>query len=186
MLRFQLEIAGEIMESFPTKQVTIIQSSDNVLSNVYNSKFRNGLKKQATDLGINFIFNDRLEGDHSFESGPKEVVTQKGHKIPGVDLIIQATGGSIITGPIKNLVPADQISRNGVKVQPTFQLIGHPNIFAIGDLVDLPEQKQLAKTPGHAAIVSANIVSLLAGRTDLKVRGTPECFATNTADLMAS
>lgn len=44
-----------------------------------------------------------------------------------------------------------------VKVKPTLQLINHPEIFAMGDILDLPEQKQLAKALAHADILAANI-----------------------------
>lgn len=44
---------------------------------------------------------------------------------------------------------------------PTLQVRGHPSIFAAGDIINLPEAKQFAKTAGHAAVVSANVMSLL-------------------------
>jgi len=48
-----------------------------------------------------------------------------------------------------------------IKVQPTLQLSAHPEIFAVRDVVDLPEQKQLFKAQSHAAIVAPNIVAYL-------------------------
>jgi len=61
-----------------------------------------------------------------------------------------------------------------VKVQPTLQLSTHPEIFAVGDVVDLPEQKQLFKAQRHAAIVAANIVAYLRGRPLKPYKGDPE------------
>jgi NADH dehydrogenase FAD-containing subunit len=61
-----------------------------------------------------------------------------------------------------------------VKVQPTLQLSTHPEIFAVGDVVDLPEQKQLFKAQSHAAIVAANIVAYLRGRSLKPYKSMPE------------
>lgn len=53
--------------------------------------------------------------------------------------------------------------RGQIKVTPTFQLESHTNIYAIGDVIDWPEQKQAAKAPKHAQIAAANILSQLNG-----------------------
>lgn len=51
-----------------------------------------------------------------------------------------------------------------IKVKSTLQLPDHPDIFAMGDILDLPEQKGAIKAGNHATLVAANIVSYLAGR----------------------
>ena len=68
-----------------------------------------------------------------------------------------------------------------MRVQPTLQLAAHAEIFALGDILAWPEQKALAKVPGHAAVVAANVLSLAAGRPPAKkYAGTFEgIFITN-------
>lgn len=51
------------------------------------------------------------------------------------------------------------------------QLPSHPAIFAVGDIIDWKEQKQAAKAGGHAPVVVANVVNLLAGRPGRKEYG---------------
>jgi len=51
-----------------------------------------------------------------------------------------------------------------VKVTPTLQLPSHPNIFALGDIIDWKEQKQAVKTVAHSAVVGKNIVALTKGQ----------------------
>ncbi|KAF7297054.1 BRO1 domain-containing protein [Mycena indigotica] len=47
-------------------------------------------------------------------------------------------------------------------------LIGHSNIFALGDAIDYVEQKQVMKAMAHSGIFTANIVALDSGSTKLK------------------
>lgn len=62
-----------------------------------------------------------------------------------------------------------------VRIQPTLQLEKYPDIFAGGDIIAFHEQKQLAKAPGHAAVIAANILSLINGKEPKKLyKGTFE------------
>lgn len=158
-----IEMAGEIASSFKgSKKVTLVHAQNKLINATYNDKFRDGLKKQLIDLGVTLHLGDRIEGEYDFASGPVDLKTREGHSIDGVDLVIPAIGGSINSALLRNLVP-QAISSNGVKVKPTFQLEGHDDIFVIGDLADLPEQKQAAKATGHAAVVNTNITTLING-----------------------
>lgn len=48
---------------------------------------------------------------------------------------------------------------------PTLQMQNHHNIFALGDIIDWPETKQLTKISfGHAPVVIANVMNYLEGR----------------------
>ena len=62
-----------------------------------------------------------------------------------------------------------------VKVKPTLELLDHPGVYAVGDILDWPEQKQAGKVGGHAGVVAANLVSFLSGNAQVKVyKGMPE------------
>jgi apoptosis-inducing factor 2 len=62
-----------------------------------------------------------------------------------------------------------------VKIENTFQLPGHPDIFALGDIIEWPEQKQAAKTHGQAEIVVANVLSVLESKQPKSVyKGSTE------------
>ena len=65
--------------------------------------------------------------------------------------------------------------RGQIKIENTFQLKSHPNIYAIGDVTDYVEQKQAAKAPKHAQIAAANILAQITGDTPKKTySGQPE------------
>jgi apoptosis-inducing factor 2 len=66
-------------------------------------------------------------------------------------------------------------SRDQIKVDATFQLESYPNIYAIGDVTNWTEQKQMAKAPKHAQIAAANILAQLNGGVpNKKYSGQPE------------
>ena len=56
-----------------------------------------------------------------------------------------------------------------MKIKPTFELQNHPGIFAVGDIIDWPEQKQAGKVMAHAEIAVANLMSFLEGKPLAKV-----------------
>jgi NADH dehydrogenase FAD-containing subunit len=65
---------------------------------------------------------------------------------------------------------ADTLTSGGqVKVTSTLQLPMHPHIFAGGDIIDWPEQKQAGKCRAHTNVITANVLSLLAGQKPSKV-----------------
>lgn len=160
-----LEMAGEIAEAYPPssgKQVTVIHSQPKVLNDAYTDKLRIPLQKQAEEMGIKFILGDSLEA-HDFMDSPQTLTTKKGKKLENVDLVIQSTGGKVNTQVLQKLVPT-LVSRNGVKVEPTFQVPGYKNIYVVGDLADLPEQKQAMKAPTHATIAAKNVMASINGK----------------------
>jgi NADH dehydrogenase FAD-containing subunit len=69
------------------------------------------------------------------------------------------------TAFISSSLGADVLAKNGyVKIEPTLQLPLDSHIFAAGDIIDFPEQKQVGKYYKHADIVAANICSVLANQ----------------------
>jgi len=65
--------------------------------------------------------------------------------------------------------------RGQIKIEKTFQVKSHPNIYAIGDVTDWEEQKQAAKAAKHAQIAAANIVAQVnGGAPKTNYSGQPE------------
>lgn len=79
---------------------------------------------------------------------------------------IKSRGPKPNTAVFVSSLGSDTVNQAGfVKVKKTFQLVSHSDIFALGDIVDTPEQKQLAKaTMYHAPVVAANVLAYLAGQ----------------------
>lgn len=65
---------------------------------------------------------------------------------------------------------SDVLSSTGhVKVKPTLELQSHPGVFALGDIIDWPEQHQAAKAAGQIDVVLPNVISFLNGTPQKKV-----------------
>ena len=60
-----------------------------------------------------------------------------------------------------------------VKVKPTLELLDHPGIWAVGDIINWKEQKQAGKVMAHNDIVAANIISYLNGQPQKKIYKGP-------------
>ncbi|KAI0252898.1 hypothetical protein BJV78DRAFT_1281245 [Lactifluus subvellereus] len=153
------EYAGKIKDAFPRK----------LLNMAYPSKYRRRVEKDLASRGINFVFNDYVD---DFRSLP--AVTCFRRPLEG-DLVVPTFGSRPGTGFVRS--PGSNVlnSRGQIKIRPTFQLESHSNIYAIGDVTNLAEQKQATKAPKHAQIAATNIVSQLCGGVPKKTySGQPE------------
>ncbi|KAF5318676.1 hypothetical protein D9619_010919 [Psilocybe cf. subviscida] len=154
-----IEAAGEIKDIYPDKNVTIVHSGKYLLTDMYPREFRVGLEKKLRLRGVAIIFEDIIEGDP--EPDHDGFITSRSGQRLKCDLMISARGAGPNTALFKNLQPSPLNERGYVQVTPTLQVQDHLSIFAAGDITNLPEAKQYAKTAGHARTVVANIVSLL-------------------------
>ena len=79
-----------------------------------------------------------------------------------------ACGSEPNTSLFKFILPTPLGNKNYVEVDRTLQVRAHQSIFAAGDIVNVHETKQFAKSTAHAKIVAANIISYLKDEPLLK------------------
>jgi len=104
------------------------------------------------------------------------VTTRNGRRLDA-DMVVSARGPRPNTGFISTLGP-DALTKDGfVRVQPTLQLKGHPNIFAGGDAIDWQEQKQEGKAGKHAGVIAANVLAYVEGKPLQEYKGSIEMIA---------
>ena len=74
-----------------------------------------------------------------------------------------------------------------VRVNEHLEVHGHPGVFAVGDIVDWPEQKQAAKAMWHAPVAAANVLSFVQGKPPQKVyKGAPELIMVSLGKVRTS
>jgi len=170
-----LELSGELRDEYPTKKITIVHSHTLVLNQTYPVKFRKMVGAQFKARNIDLILNDVVEIFPESDSG--EVVLKSGQKIQA-DLIVRASGPRPNTEILASSLGADILTEGKfVHVSPQLQVFGHPSVFAAGDIIDWPEEKQFGKTVGQADVVATNIISHLANKPLRKeYTGGPEAI----------
>ena len=130
-----------------------------LLNKTYPDKYRLNLERRIRSQGVKLILDDQV--DIASESTP--ITTRKGVELDA-DLVVPTRGGRPNTPWIVSSLGKDVANEGGyLHIRPTMQLTAYPNIFALGDVIDYPEQKQLGKYPGHVAVVSSNVTTLLKG-----------------------
>lgn len=153
------ELAGEIKDIYPTKEVTIVHSQRLLLNDTYPDKYRTSVARGLAARGVKIHLDDVVENIPTIGA-----ITTRGGLELSADLIIKATGAVYPnTAFVKTLNPNTLTAAGFVKVKPTLQLLNYPNIFAAGDIVDWNEQKQAIKAGAHAQLVTKNVISYIKG-----------------------
>ncbi|KAJ3787326.1 hypothetical protein GGU10DRAFT_348980 [Lentinula aff. detonsa] len=184
-----IELAGELRDVFPSKAITIIHRSSHLLNAVYPDKFRIAIQKQLQDREITVLTGDAITmSDTATSQVPKDGFITKQGKTLKPDLVIPTWG----MRPNTSYLPSDLLSSTGhVKIIPTFQLPAHPDVFAIGDIVDWNERVNASKVVrSHAPVAARNVllylslreaqgkdsIDILASKDSAKYKGTIEAI----------
>jgi len=161
-----IETAGEIRDVYPSTKITLIHAGKLLLNDTYPDKFRKNIEKRLLNHNVDIVLGEYV--DEIPESGTGSVTTRSGKQYSG-DVIVATLGPRPNTGYVSTLDSSLLTGSGNVKVLPTLQVVNHPGVYALGDIIDWKEQKQAGKTGGHAAVVAANILSYLDGQPEKKV-----------------
>ncbi|KZT07513.1 FAD/NAD(P)-binding domain-containing protein [Laetiporus sulphureus 93-53] len=157
-----IETAGELRDMYPDKKITIVQADTMLLNATYPEKYRREVERRVRARNIDCVFSELT--DYVPEYAGIGLTTRSGMALPTADLIVPTFGPRPNTAWIASL-GADVLDERGlVRIEPTFEVVGHPGVFAIGDITDCNEQKQAQKYPAHVAVAVPNIMSYLEGR----------------------
>jgi apoptosis-inducing factor 2 len=130
-----IELAGEIATTYPEKRLYISHNDNLLLSKSYKVKFRKKLSDLILRHGIGIISPPHIEEKHP-------------------DLVVPCFGYT----PNNSFVYEGWLSEKGyVKVDHQLQVIGANNIFAMGDIADIKESKQLINAWEHTKIIAYNL-----------------------------
>lgn len=163
-----LEMAGSLKSTFPNIDTVVLEHHDRILADdSYANEFREMVMQQAIEMGITLIVGDalaELPPTQPATLGPFAVQTVGGRTLEA-DMWFQCHGSKPATGFLRSSSYRDSINPDGtLKVRPTLQLVGHDNVYAIGDVTDIPETKRADAARRHAQVTVANLVEQLEGR----------------------
>jgi len=155
-----VELAGEIVENYKDKQVTIVHSSSGLMPRSPERAIRY-TEEFFIRNGASLIFNDKVMSQEG-----NLFVTRNGKNIEA-DVAFLCTGNVPNSEFLKNPYFADTLNSGGfVKVNQYLQIDGYSNIYVAGDLSDIPEEEEKLCQTAAAEVktVVANIKSLESGK----------------------
>lgn len=170
-----IELASEIREFGQTgAKITLVTRAKQILTDgiKYRPSGIKTLEKDLKGLNVDIIYEDEvvshtLDGKDLGEVSPlvktPEGVTLKSGKKIASDLLVYAVGSKLNT----EFLPADWLDKGTGEVivdGKTLQVVGHSNIFAVGDIAKAGTAKRGYFAGEDGKVVAKNVVQVLAGK----------------------
>lgn len=170
-----IQLCGEIKAAYKSKNVVFIHRGRAIVENFSpscNTSFQKKLLKQALALGIEVIPGERVTNldmnefvDRPFVSGFRKIKLSSGNSFDA-DLVI-AFGVKSLSSEIYRKSWLNEIGQ--ITVEETLQVKGHPNVFGIGDINDVEENKQGYLAQMQGIIAAKNINRLISNSQSSKL-----------------
>ncbi|GAA5991724.1 hypothetical protein JCM10908_001112 [Rhodotorula pacifica] len=167
-----IEFAGEVGAHYngksgrSKKEITIVHSQEKYLTEAgWKDGFNSSIKSQLKAMGVKTVLGAKVddipETTGKMEGGKRDFKLSNGQTV-SADFVFLAIGNSPNTQLVRDFdARAVNTSNKLVKVKPSFQVEGHSNLFAIGDIADVAESKIYAHAKNHGGVVASNILSLI-------------------------
>ena len=159
-----LELAGEITEVWPDKRVSIVDPAAELLPG-YLPEVRAELHRQLDGLGVRLLLGTGLAEMPHTEPGRAGTFTASttGGETITADIWFRAFGVDLNTDYLADGRLTGRTASGEVPVTETLAVQGHENVYAIGDITALGEDKKAGHAMEHAKVVAANIAARLRG-----------------------
>src|SRR3989344_306649 len=137
-----VELAAEIIENYPHKDITVIHSRPQLMDRLHPGAGEKA-KRFLEAKGVKIILNRRIKDfTEEFKDTPS--------------LVFSCTG----IFPHSQFLPPSFLENGRVKVNSHLQVLNHPSIFSAGDVNNLAEEKTAQNAEAQAKIVVQNIICL--------------------------
>ncbi|GER56200.1 FAD/NAD(P)-binding oxidoreductase family protein, partial [Striga asiatica] len=152
-----VELAAEIIVDFPDKKLTLVHRGSRLLEFIGEKAGTKALqwltsKKVEVILGQSVKLNSGAEGAYETSGGEKIIA----------DCHFLCTGSPLGSSWLKETILKDSLDMHGrLMVDANLRVKGHTNIFAIGDITNIPELKQGYSAHAHASIAAKNLKLLM-------------------------
>jgi NADH dehydrogenase FAD-containing subunit len=159
-----LELAGEIKDVWPDKDVTIVDPAGELLPG-FEPELREDLHRQLDDLGVRLRLGTALTAappTGAGLAGTFGVTTTDGEEITA-DIWFRAYGVRTNSDYLADGRLTTLTAHGQVPVTETLNVGGHEHVYAIGDLTDVAEAKMAGYAIRHADVVAQNITAQLRG-----------------------
>eukprot|EP00128_Syssomonas_multiformis_P001126 Colp12_sorted_trinity150504_noHs@21811 len=140
-----VELAGEIKERYPEKDVTIVGASEKLIPGPFNDTFRAKLSSDLETLGIKVVLGEKalVEGQDAggfgylrYKSGAHTVATTKEEKQIQSELTFFCVGAHLNNASLQQGMPEKLDEKGQIKVNEFLQVEGLEKVFALGDIAN--------------------------------------------------
>ncbi|QCD87997.1 apoptosis-inducing factor homolog A-like [Vigna unguiculata] len=159
-----VELAAEIAVDFPDKKITIVHKGPRLLDFVGTKAADKTLKwLQSRNIAVKLEQSIDLN-ELSYEN--KTYRTSNGETFEA-DCYFLCLGKPLASAWLEGTMLRHDMNEEGrIKVDEKLRVIGRRNIFAIGDITDIPEIKQGFAAQQHAEVVVKNLKVMIDGGKD--------------------
>ncbi|XP_021725187.1 apoptosis-inducing factor 2-like [Chenopodium quinoa] len=160
-----VELAGEIVNEFPDKKITLVHRGPRLLQFI-GSKASQKALEWLTSKKVEVILDQSVDLTPTSEGAYQ---TSGGETIVA-DQYFSCTGSQSGSSWLKDTILMDNLDMKGkLVVDKHLRVEGHRSIFAIGDITNLPELKQGYLAMRHAELTAKNLRLLLGGGSEEKM-----------------
>ncbi|KZV55264.1 apoptosis-inducing factor 2 [Dorcoceras hygrometricum] len=160
-----VELAAEIVVDFPDKKVTLVHRGQRLLEFIgekAGKKALNWLTSKKVEVILNQSVNLDSQTDGVYETSGGEKIVADCHFL--------CAGQGIASSWLKETILRDSLDREGrLMVDSNLRVKGRSNIFAIGDITDIPELKLGYLANNHALVAAKNLKLLMSGTNKTKL-----------------
>lgn len=164
-----VEMAGEIVETWPGRSVIIVESGPRILAGTTGSASVHAAEF-LEQRGVEVLTGERIVSPlpgAGVLMAPGEARTASGGRL-GYDIMLWCIGGRPNTEYLHAHF-SDRLDEDGrVRVTPQLLMEGEDHVFALGDITNLKENKMALHIAGQLRVAEANIRAVARGRTPSK------------------
>jgi len=161
-----LELAGELVSAFPQLKITIVDRNTEILhDDEYIPELRQELRSQLEAAGVEFVLGDVLGYLPPVDVGVFHdftVATTGGTEIHA-QIWFRAYGNKQESDYLDGALGTARRHDGSIRVEPTMQVKGFDNVYAVGDVNDVPETKRAHTAMVQARVAVKNIKAMIAG-----------------------
>ena len=161
-----IELAGEITSAFPRTEVILLEACERILpTGDYAPELRGAIEAQLAERGVQVITSDCLAYLPPVDVGvlsPFRVATTSGRRLEA-DVWFRAYGSAAATGYLGEGYDEIRHYDGTIRVDDHLRVVGHPGVWAVGDITDVRESKRADAARAHAEVVAANIAQVVSG-----------------------
>lgn len=158
-----VELAGEILESAPGRKLTLVEAGPRILAGT-TPEAAGHVSRFLVSRGVEILLDQTVVDGGSDPGDPLAgagtAVTSVGRRIP-YDLMVWCTGGRPGTGYMRRHFSSVLNERGRIRVTPELTVLGHPRLYALGDINDVDENKMAWHIAGQVDTTRANILRAL-------------------------